>query len=151
MEHDNSIVVIDGEEEDNNRDFCQCLIEPKGGKCTNKAENSELLTVFGERICSSCLKGNTMYELLTKKQVQDEYLLPDGSIQVLTFIEKENPRNVLWSSMKLYLRKHALALSLKRFGSEEAINMEKLRRKSSKYDKEVAKVNQMMSGGQPGE
>lgn len=58
-----------------------------------------------EPVCVSCKSHNDDYDLITKGEVQSRYLLPEGSIAMLKFLEKENPRHGSWTTMKLYLNK----------------------------------------------
>lgn len=65
---------------------------------------------FGERVCFNCKDGRDEYDLLCKADVMAEYLLPEGTIRVLRFVEKENPKKEGWNKMKLFLRKHVRSL-----------------------------------------
>ena len=42
--------------------------------------------------------------------------------------------------MKLYLRKHAIAAAIMRFGNEENLQEEKKRRMEAKYERELVQV-----------
>jgi DNA repair protein len=57
---------------------------------------------------------NEEYDLITKTDAKNEYLLKDCDFErdpPLKFVEKRNPRNNRWGLMKLYLRKQVSLLT----------------------------------------
>lgn len=87
----------------------------------------------------SCLRRckiySPLYQLMSKKQIQAEYLLTDDSLSMMSFVTKPNPYNPNWTAMKMYLRKHAYLKAMKRFGDEEALKKEIERRKQEQYQR----------------
>jgi DNA-repair protein complementing XP-A cells len=70
---------------------------------------------FGVHICHECKTGgSTDYDLLNKSDAKDQYLLGDGIMATLAFIEKDNPRHSTWTAMKLYMRGKVRPLNFKR-------------------------------------
>lgn len=49
------------------------------------------------------------YRLMSKGDVAAEFLLQDGTIAVLPYIERSNPRHAKFQAMKLYMRKQVRA------------------------------------------
>lgn len=102
---------------------------------------------FGVAVCIQCKSSNEDYNYMTKTDVQSTYLLPDGTVRVLKFIEKENPRNNRWSSMKLYLRKEARKYSFERWGGAEGLEEERKKRESKKWEASVKKTKDVFKTG----
>ncbi|CAM9753888.1 unnamed protein product [Chrysoparadoxa australica] len=88
---------------------------------------------FGVHVCKNCKSSKDEYKLISKKQAKEDYLLPDGDINVLKYIEKENPHHQGFSRMKLYLRSQAHYRSMLRWGTEAKLDDEKQRREAQKF------------------
>jgi hypothetical protein len=56
---------------------------------------------------------------MSKGEAVAEFLLQEGTIRVLPFLERQNPRNSKFQSMKLYLKKQVGGRLLLKVGSEE--------------------------------
>jgi hypothetical protein len=48
---------------------------------------------------------NDDYSLMSKGDAMSEFLLQEGTIRVLPFLERNNPRHTKFTKMKLYLKK----------------------------------------------
>lgn len=83
--------------------------------------------------------------MISKGDATGIYLVTDDSLTTLTFKTRDNPHNPGWTPMKLYLRKHVYALSMKRFGSEEKLAEEKKLREAQKYDRFLLKTGDALS------
>ncbi|CAN0453858.1 unnamed protein product, partial [Discosporangium mesarthrocarpum] len=77
---------------------------------------------------------------ITKKEAIGTFLLPEGTIAVLPYIERENPHHASWTKMKLFLKKHVLEYSHKRWGGVEGLERERKRREELKWNRAVART-----------
>lgn len=84
----------------------------------------ELYDNFRACVCYSCKESNEIYEIITKTQARNEYLLTDEELAdslLLPSISRKNPHNPRWADMKLYLRRQVRDFSIKKHGSEDAL------------------------------
>ena len=109
-------------------------------QCTNTVIDMSLYEIFHEKVCYSCKRSSDQYDMLTKSEATKVYLLTNDSFSLLKHKEHSNPHRPGWNAMKLYLRKHVNALSLQRFGSEEALMLEKKQRDEKRYEREVTRT-----------
>lgn len=109
-------------------------------QCTNTVIDMSLYEIFNEKVCYSCKRSSDQYDMLTKSEATKVYLLTNDSFSLLKHKEQSNPHRPGWNAMKLYLRKHVNALSLQRFGSEEALMLEKKQRDEKRYEREVTRT-----------
>lgn len=109
-------------------------------QCTSTVIDMSLYEVFHEKVCYSCKRSSDQYDMLTKSEATKVYLLTNDSFSLLKHKEQSNPHRPGWNAMKLYLRKHVIALSLQRFGSEEALILEKKQRDEKRYEREVTRT-----------
>jgi DNA repair protein len=96
---------------------------------------------FDENVCRHCKLKNQAYEFINKSDAMSQYCLSEGSMKVMKFITRENPRQSSWTPMKLYIRKHVEAQALKRWGTWNELENEITRRKNEKNAREKLKVN----------
>lgn len=118
--------------------LCQFPVDPSRA-CSSDAVDQILFECFGERVCKRCKSKSDDFDLITKAEVQSFYLIPEDSIKTMKFMSKPNPHNSHWNQMRLYLRKHAKELSIKRYGNLEKVEEQKKAREQKKFEKEVAK------------
>lgn len=76
-------------------------------------------------------------EWVTKTEAMNMYCLPEGSMAVCSFEERENPRNPLFKPMKLYRRSEIRYRAHKRHGGLEGLVKERNRRRKRKLDKDM--------------
>ncbi|CAM9324968.1 unnamed protein product [Pylaiella littoralis] len=126
-----------------NRDETAVVCEECADAGDDARVDKELLQGFGVAVCRTCKLKNENYQCVTKKEAKETYLLPEGTIAVLKFIERDNPRHSSWTKMKLYLRRDVAGYSYKRWGNEEGLAAEKHRRDSLKYDRTLARTQGM--------
>ena len=133
----------------------------------------KLQQAFNVTVCVQCKSNSDDYELLTKSDVQARFLLPEGTIKVLKFVERDNPRHTAFKPMKLYLLKEvnmprssganhhytsspAFALCVKRptqvrersyarFGSEEGLEEERCKREDKKWENSLKRTKHVLS------
>eukprot|EP01041_Mallomonas_annulata_P001481 gene1481-2846_t len=124
-------------EDDNPVSICQETKED-GTICGSTVLDEMLLTVYGEHICAACKSERSHeYQQMTQTDVISTYLLAESSMRTMKFMAKDNPKKSGWTQMKLYLRKHAEALAIKKWGSMEALTEEKQRREQARFEKSL--------------
>jgi DNA-repair protein complementing XP-A cells len=82
-------------------------------------------------------------QYVSQTELQRVYLLPKGTIDVMSFIEKDNPHKRGWNKMKLYSRSDARRRARKRFGGKEGLIAERENRKRKKFENELKEVRKM--------
>ena len=120
--------------------------------CSAKFASSYLLKSFSIGVCDNCREIDKKYKLITATEVRQMYLLTDKhfvdeSTGKLKFIEKRNPRNTIWSRMKLFLEFQVREKAYAVWGGEEGMEKEAKRRreqshklKRKKYEKEMKEL-----------
>lgn len=122
------------------------VILPDGSVCGKCPVDHDLCEYFGEYVCKSC-KFNTgdSYKTIARGECISAYLIPEDSLKVLKFMNKENPHHVGWTPMKLYLRKHVVELALRRFGTLQALEDEKKKREAAKFERSLVKTDDILA------
>ena len=82
---------------------------------------------------------------VSQTEAQKIYCLPKGTIDVLSFIERDNPHQRGFSKMKLYSRAEVRRRARKRYGGKNGLITEREKRKMKKYEKELKEVKKMSS------
>ena len=129
------------------------LSQPKCNDCGQEFYESLLRKQFAVNVCDACRRMNEdgKYSLVTKTEARQEYLLTetdlDASFGGLRCIEKKNPQNERWGMMKLYLRGQVEKICFDRYGGEQGLDEEIVRRSKEKLvnqeKKQKRKVAQM--------
>lgn len=97
--------------------------------------------VFGILVCSPCKSNDEEeYGLMTKGDAVAEFLLQEGTIRVMSFLERSNPRNTKYTKMKLYCRKQLRAKAYERWEGPEGLEEEMDRRKKRRYESALEKT-----------
>lgn len=92
--------------------------------CESVHIDPELSENFGVNICYSCKDTNPLYDIITKTQARNEYLLTDeelADVALMPSISRKNPHNPRWADMKLYLRIQVRDFAINKYGCEESI------------------------------
>lgn len=92
--------------------------------CQSRIIDQEYFDHFGVKVCFNCKESNILFEILTKTQARNEYLLTDEELAdsaLLPSMSRRNPHNPRWADMKLYLRCQICDFAVKKYGSLEAI------------------------------
>jgi len=76
-------------------------------------------------------------EWVSKKEAMSKYCLPEGSMAVCLYEEKQNPHNPLFKPMKLYKRSEIRYRAHKRHGGLEGLVIERNKRRKRKLDKDM--------------
>jgi hypothetical protein len=97
--------------------------------------------VFGILVCSPCKSNDEdEYGLMTKGDAVAEFLLQEGTIRVMPFLERSNPRNTKYTKMKLYCRKQLRAKAYERWEGPNGLEEEMDRRKKRRYENALEKT-----------
>mmetsp|Transcript_20669 Transcript_20669/g.46605 ORF Transcript_20669/g.46605 Transcript_20669/m.46605 type:complete len:209 (-) Transcript_20669:61-687(-) len=94
---------------------------------------ANLFEAFNIKVCHVCRETRDEYELVSKTEAQMRYLVPDGTLRVLRYTEKANPRQSSWAPLKLYLVRDVRAKSHARFGGEKGLEAERAKREERKW------------------
>ena len=114
-------------------------------KCRSEGIDEGIKDAFNERICSVCKLNNPDYELITRTVANTFYLVTDDALSTLQFQTRDNPHHASWTPMKLYLRKHVIAMSMKRFGTMEKVEEVKKEREMQKFEKNLGKSSDLLA------
>lgn len=76
-------------------------------------------------------------EWVSKKEAMAMYCLPEGTMAVCSYVEKQNPRNPLFKPMKLYNRSEIRYRAHKRHGGLEGLIKERKKRQELKLQKDM--------------
>jgi DNA-repair protein complementing XP-A cells len=79
-------------------------------------------------------------EYVTKQEAMKMYCLPAGTLAVCEVIEKPNPRNGAWNSMKLYRRSEVRRRARQRFGGLEGLIAEREKRAEKRFEKDLERT-----------
>ncbi|XP_044732726.1 DNA repair protein complementing XP-A cells homolog isoform X2 [Chrysoperla carnea] len=120
-------------------------------ECNKKFATSYLMEKFDYTVCDDCYDKDDKHALITKTDAKKEYLLKDCDIDKrdppLKYIERKNPHNQRWGTMKLYLQIQIEKRALEVWGSEETLREELDKRdekrvliKTKKYQKEMKEL-----------
>lgn len=87
---------------------------------------------------------------VTASEAMKKYCLPQGTLDVCTFIEKDNPRNSKFSKMKLYMRSEIRKRARERWGGLEGLQTERRRRELNKFQKDLDDVKHIFKKSKHG-
>mmetsp|Transcript_12760 Transcript_12760/g.18621 ORF Transcript_12760/g.18621 Transcript_12760/m.18621 type:complete len:195 (-) Transcript_12760:69-653(-) len=119
------------------------------GESTRNAKTQEKIT-NNEQIAKEESKDEDDVELedfeidaspyVTKKDAMKVYCLPEGTIAVCSYVEKDNPRQPKWNKMKLYQRSEIRKWARERWGSLEGLVAERRKREMKRFEKDLEDV-----------
>jgi DNA repair protein len=92
---------------------------------------------FLVKVCYKCSRAYDEFKLISRTKAKSEYLVTDGDLDTLKYIERKNPRNDSWGMMKLYFTRQVEQLSSKKFKSKEVLNAEREKRQIDALNKQV--------------
>lgn len=102
-------------------------------------ENTAKRQKDGENVELEAFEVNASH-LVTKKEAKEIYCLPDGTLEVCSFVEKENPHRKGWNKMKLYERSDIRSRARKRYGGMEGLIAERNKRAKKRFEKDLEKT-----------
>ena len=76
-------------------------------------------------------------ESVSKREATEVYCLPKGTLAICKFVEKKNPYNTGFTSMKLYNRTDIRRLARERFGGLEGLVAERRKREEKRLAKDL--------------
>lgn len=79
-------------------------------------------------------------EFVTKKEASTVYCLPEGTLAVCQFVERENPHRKGWTPMKLYVRAEIRRRARERFGGLDGLQHERRRREETRFLRDLEKT-----------
>lgn len=74
----------------------------------------------------------------TKHEAMKIYCLPEGTLAVCSFSQKDNPRRKGWNPMKLYNRAEIRRRARERYGGLEGLIAERKKREGKRLKKDLA-------------
>lgn len=74
---------------------------------------------------------------VSKREAMQQYCLPEGTLAVCKFVERDNPRNKTWASLKLYNRVEIRRRARERFGGMEGLKEERKKRAERQFRKDL--------------
>lgn len=77
---------------------------------------------------------------VSKREAMQMYCLPEGTLAVCSFIEKENPRHKAWTPMKLYERAEIRRRARERFGGMEGLVAERRKRQEKRFRNDLERT-----------
>ena len=82
---------------------------------------------------------------VTKNEAKHMYCLPEGTLAICEYIEKENPHNKLWKPMKMYLRSDIRRRARQRFGGMDGLIKEREQRQQRQYNKDLQQTKNIFT------
>lgn len=79
-------------------------------------------------------------DFVSKAEAKKMYCLPEGTLAVCAVIEKENPHNRAFASLKLYQRSEIRRRARARFGGREGLIAERRKREEGRFRNDVQKT-----------
>lgn len=118
---------------------------PTCSDCRSIALDKKMLEIFDCKVCKSCKeKYPEKYSLLTKTECKEDYFLTEpelADVALFKRLVKENPHSGTFSRMQLFLRCQIEEYAFKKWGSEESLDKEWLRREEMRKNRREKKFN----------
>lgn len=115
-------------------------------KCGSKCIDERFFSTFKVAVCDSCKKSDQdQYALITKTAAMREFLLTAEELedtQIFPHLVRPNPHKSSWHNMQLFLRKQVADFSVKKHGSLNKLEdnkVKKVERKLSSKEKRYSK------------
>jgi len=114
-----------------------------GGESTKNNNNENNNNMVGEETVDLEEFEIGASDWVTKNEAKSKYCLPDGTLEVCSYVEKQNPRNKIWNTMKLYKRSEIRRRARERFGGKEGLIEERRRRQQRQFLKDMEDAKEM--------
>jgi len=85
-------------------------------------------------------------DLVSKREAKEIYCLPEGTLAVCSYVEKQNPFRKGFTAMKLYKRSEIRQLARKRFGGLDGLIEERKKRERKRYTKDLEETKNVFKG-----
>jgi len=102
---------------------------------------------FGGRNVPAAAEGEGVSVYVTKQEAMHNYCLPQGTLDVCEFTERENPRNRKFQPMKLFHRAEVRRRAYERYGGKDGLEKERERRQRKRFEKDMANVREIFESG----
>jgi len=102
--------------------------------------SDEFYRTFNVNMCYDCRNRDETFQLVTKSTAKEDYLLSDGNLMKLSFIERKNPRDPRFNKMKLFLLRDVQQVAVTKHGSLGAIEPERERRHEESLQRKEARI-----------
>uniref|UniRef100_A0A7S2WHM1 XPA C-terminal domain-containing protein n=1 Tax=Eucampia antarctica TaxID=49252 RepID=A0A7S2WHM1_9STRA len=76
-------------------------------------------------------------QFVTKREAMQTYCLPDATLSICPFIERDNPRNKNWNTMKLFYRSDIRRRARERHGGILGLVEERNKRKRKQLERDL--------------
>lgn len=103
------------------------------------------LKVYNEKVCRQCSRSSPDFVQITKQDAVSKFLVTEYSLRSIPHQLKDNPHKKGWNEMKLYLRKHVLALALRKWGNEQNLDDELAKRSEKHSKRKLGEVESFLS------
>ena len=91
--------------------------------------DASILSDYGVRVCVACkAREPQRWSQIVKTNAKKHFLLSDGVLSRLPHVTKSNPRNPHFKPMMMFLRYHVEQAAVVLYGSEEALEEERVER-----------------------
>ena len=91
--------------------------------------DAAILSDYGVRVCVACkAREPQRWSQIVKTNAKKHFLLSDGVLSRLPHVTKSNPRNPHFKPMMMFLRYHVEQAAVVLYGSEEALEEERVER-----------------------
>lgn len=118
---------------------------PQCHECKSIDLDKKMLEIFDCKVCKSCKeKHPEKYSLLTKTECKEDYFLTEPELAdeaLFKRIVKENPHSGTFSRMQLFLRYQIEEYAFKKWGGEDKLDSEWLRREEMRKNRREKKFN----------
>jgi XPA protein C-terminus len=115
------------------------VVSPEEGEEEIKAKRRRKLdAIKDEEPLEQFEEGASEY--VNKTEAIKMYCLPEGTLAVCEYVEKQNPRHKSWVPMKLYHRSEIRKRARERWGGMEGLIAERRRREEKKFMNDLEKT-----------
>ena len=76
-------------------------------------------------------------EWVTKAEAKKMYCLPEGTLAVCEYVEKQNPHHKGWAPMKMYSRVEIRKRARQRYGGMQGLIAERTKRTNKRFQKDL--------------
>jgi DNA-repair protein complementing XP-A cells len=121
------------------------IISELNETCNKYPIDNFLYTNFSEKVCHSCKKTLAEnFRLISRTVAIKDFMISEDTFKYLPFITRNNPINIHYTPMKLYLKKHIIQEALLKHGDMERLEQLKKERDEKLYEKALQKTENLL-------